>query len=99
VHVDLQDGQAVISATLTYRRQEPKAVVAIFTPSLENGRLFWTLQSATVNGEPASQQLIDQINAALGSAWRNYFRKHGPAGRITGITITESDVTVTYTAR
>jgi hypothetical protein len=97
--VDLQPGQASIAATIT--RRAPRGAgttsyntVAIYTPEVREGRIYWTLQTATVDGQPATQELIDQINAALGSSWRNYIRGQRP-GRVASVTITEDAITVT----
>jgi hypothetical protein len=100
--VDLQDGQAVITATLTTRvgsgRQAQTTTYqtsSVWTPSISNGRIYWTLVSATANGEPASQELINQINLSISSSWRNYVRAQ-TEGRVTGITVTENDMTITW---
>ncbi|MCA9908288.1 MAG: hypothetical protein KC519_06525 [Anaerolineae bacterium] len=98
VYVDLQPGQVVISSTQTYRRATYQ-VEAVYEPSISNGRIYWTLTSASANGEPASQDLINQVNASISSSWRNYVRKQAGTGRVQGITITDTDLTVTYTGR
>jgi hypothetical protein len=92
--VDLQAGQAVISATLTYRRTTYN-VVSTYTPRVENGRIYWTLVSATANGEPASQELIAQINTSLSTSWRNYVRGEAGNGRVTAITVNDTEITIT----
>lgn len=98
VTVDLQPGQVVISSTQTYRRATYQ-VEAVYQPSISNGRIYWTLASASANGEPASQDLIGQINASISSSWRNYVRQQAGPGRVQSITITDTDLTVTYTGR
>ncbi|MCA9910437.1 MAG: hypothetical protein KC519_17390 [Anaerolineae bacterium] len=95
VSVDLQAGQVVISSTQTYRRATYQ-VEAIYEPSISNGRIYWTLTSASANGEPASQDLINQINASISTSWRNYVRQQAGTGRVQGIVITDADITVTY---
>jgi hypothetical protein len=92
VVVDLQPGQVVISSTHTYRRAVYE-VVAVFTPSITNGRIYWTLASATANGEALSQGLIDQVNASISTSWRNYVRQQAGAGRVQSITVTDTDLT------
>ncbi len=99
VHVDLQPGQVVISATLTYRRGNPIEAVAVLVPNVSNGRLYWTVTSATGNGQPASAELLAQINTSIMTSWRNYIRQQAPTGRVTGIEISDTDLTVTFTAR
>lgn len=99
VVVDLQPGAVVISATWTFPRQEPISTVSTLVPSVSNGRLTWTITSATINGQAASQDIINQVNSAIGSTWRSFFRRYLPAGRLTGITITDTDVVLTLTGR
>jgi len=99
VQVDLQPGQVVISATLQLRRQLAKNVVGTFVPNVTNGRIYWTMTAATVDGEPASSDLVTQINNALSSSWVNYWRRNAQPGRFTAIDITDTDLTVTYTRR
>ena len=98
VSVDLQPGQAVISSTQVYRRATYQ-VEAVYEPRVSNGRVYWTLTSASANGEPASQDLINQINASLSSSWRNYVRQQAGVGRVQTITITDTDLTVTSIGR
>ena len=100
VRVDLQPGQAVVSATLTVRAPRGQTTtvyqtVSTWIPSIVNGRVSWTLSSATVNGSPASSQLVSQINAAVGASWRTYWRSQHP-GRATAITVDDNQVVVTY---
>jgi len=99
VVVDLQPSQVVVSATVTLPRQSPVTTVTVLVPSLTNGRLTWTVDSITANGQPASGDLVTQVNAAIASSWRSYFRRQLPAGRLTGVTITDNDVTITLTGR
>lgn len=100
VRVDLQPGQAVVSATLTVRAPRGQTTtvyqtVSTWIPSIVNGRVSWTLSSATVNGSPASSQLVSQINAAVGASWRTYWRSQHP-GRATAITVDDNQVVITY---
>jgi hypothetical protein len=99
VYLDLQPGQVVVSAKLRIRGRDALSVEATYVPRIENGRVYWSVASASVNGHLASQELLNQINASISSSWRVYFRKQLPAGRITGIEITEDDLTITYTGR
>ncbi|MBL8148181.1 MAG: hypothetical protein JNL34_17525 [Anaerolineae bacterium] len=100
VRVDLQPGQASVSATLTVRTPRGQTTtvyqtVSTWIPSIVNGRILWTLSSATVNGSPASSQMISQINAAIGASWRAYWRGQHP-GRATTITVDDNQVVITY---
>lgn len=95
VYVDLQEGQAVITATMTLRGKDPVAVSVTFVPSISNGRLYWTVTAATEDGNPVSADLLAEINLRISAAWRNYIRDHAPAGHFTSITITETDLTIT----
>jgi hypothetical protein len=99
LHVDLQPGQALISATLTFRRGNPIEATATLVPNVTNGRVYWTVTEATANGQPASPELLAQINASIMTSWRNYIRQQAPTGRVTGIEITDTDLTVTFVPR
>ncbi len=97
--VDLQPGQVVVNEIVTRRGQEPVAVVVVYTPSVQNGRLFWTTVSVTRDGQPASQDIIDQINNHRQSSWRNYWRLNGPEGRVQSVTISDTEIVITLSAR
>ncbi|MBE2183782.1 MAG: hypothetical protein IAE89_10185 [Anaerolineae bacterium] len=98
VVVDLQAGQVQLSFDWSNRRPDDgvanASVSSIWAPLLENGRLFWTLESATVDGEPASEEMMEQINTQLSSRWRNYMRRHMPRGWMTNVTITDTEMTI-----
>lgn len=95
VSVDLQDGQAVISATYTRRRTESIPVSSTIVPSLENGRIYWTVTTASANGTPVSDTLLAQINAQITSSWVNYWKRNAPVGHVTDVQITEDSISVT----
>jgi hypothetical protein len=95
--VDLQPGQVVVTATVNRRNADPNVVVTTYVPNISNGRIYWSVTAKLVNGEPVSQELLDQINASMSSSWRNYIKRNLPAGRVTAFEITEDAVTVTYT--
>lgn len=94
VHVDLQAGQAVISATYTAPRTSAIALSVTLVPSVSNGRVLWTVSAATANGQPASAELLTQINTSITSSWRNYW-KNKNMGKVTSVTITEDSVSWT----
>lgn len=101
VAVDLQSGQVVISGNLTLRAPLGQgttsyAVSAIFTASVSSGRIYWALDSATANGQPATQQLITQINNSIASSWRNYIRTNARSGHFTSVNITDSQIELSW---
>jgi hypothetical protein len=96
VFVDLQSGQVVVSATITLRNQSPIVATATLVPSISNGRLTWTVTEVTANGQAASQSFVTQVNASITSSWRNYVRRQMGRGRVASVTITESDITITF---
>ncbi|KXK24429.1 MAG: hypothetical protein UZ15_CFX003000249 [Chloroflexi bacterium OLB15] len=102
ISVDLQAGQVILNFDWTSRRPRGQgattvSISSVWTPSIENGRLFWVLQSATLNGEQASADLLRQINMQVSNAWRNYIRRQMGAGHVTNVTITENDITISWT--
>lgn len=99
VSVDLQPGKAVISATVTLRGRSPAATVTTCVPRIENGRLYWSATEALVNGQPASADLLRQINTSITSSWVNYMKRQAGIGRISALEITADAVIITYAAR
>jgi hypothetical protein len=97
VVVHLQPGQAVISATHTRRGHDPVSTQTTLIPSIQDGRIYWEVSQVLANGEPASQDLVDQINAAIASSWRNYIRQKAGTGRFTEIQISDTEIAITYT--
>jgi len=101
VVVDLQPVQSVISSVITLRAPRGTSTTvlnatAVYTPSVENGRLYWTLESATVNGAAATSQQITIINTAIGSSYRNFVRANIRAGQLTDVVITDSEMQFFY---
>ncbi|NWF70210.1 MAG: hypothetical protein HXY40_14080 [Chloroflexi bacterium] len=94
LYVDLQPGQAVITATITPRSGSAWNVSVTLVPSLSNGRVTWTVASATANGQAATSEQLAQINAAITSSWRNYVRGQLGTGRVTGISVTDNAVII-----
>ncbi len=105
VHVDLQaanGGQVEITAVYTWRSRtgvQSANVSVVVVPEIENGRVVWNVVSVTANGQPASASLVSQINTWLAASWRRWINAHAPAGRVTAVSITDTDITFTYTPR
>ena len=87
VNVDLQPGQVVITATFSAPKTNPIPVSATLVPSVNNGRVTWTVSAATANGKAASADLLAQINASITNSWRNYWKGKNP-GHVTVLTVT-----------
>lgn len=102
VSVDLQPGQAVVSATYTTRvgnrgaGTQNWAVVATFTPVVQNGRITWTTGNVTVNGTAATADQVAQINQVMSDAWRSLIRTQGRSGYVTAVSITDAEFIVTF---
>lgn len=96
--VDLQAGQVVISSTHNFRNASYDTVTTI-TPTVSNGRVTWSVLSATTNGEPVSADLLAQINASIASSWRNFIKNQAGTGRVTSVVITDTDITYTLESR
>ncbi|MEZ4669834.1 MAG: hypothetical protein R3E39_18160 [Anaerolineae bacterium] len=94
-YVDLQPGQVVVKESITRRGKDPVAVEVTYTPSVENNRIFWTAISVTVNGQAASQELIDQVNANRTYSWANYWKRNGGSGKVQSVEITDTEIKVT----
>lgn len=96
--VDLQAEQVVISSTHNFRNASYDTVTTM-TPTISNGRVTWTVLSATSNGEPVSADLLAQINASIASSWRTFIKNQAGTGRITNVVITDTDITYTFESR
>lgn len=106
VYVDLQasnDGQVTISAVYSWRPvgggTRSADVALVIKPRLVNGRLVWDVVSITADGQPASNDIVRQVNAQLTASWRRYMIDHLPAGRLTGVTISDDDIIFAYVPR
>ncbi len=102
VFVDLQPAQVVLNATYTTRVGRATTsypVSATIVPSISNGRVVWNVSNVTVNAQPAATSLISQINASIDSSWRRYVNANSQTGRVTALTVTDADISYTYTAR
>ena len=95
--VDYQADQVDISATMTFRRGAAHETVITLVPAVTNGRVTWTVDEALIDGEPASGDLLTQINDSIASSWINYVKAHGPSGRIVAVEITDDALTLSYT--
>lgn len=106
VYVDLQaenDGQVEISALYTWRvsRTATRSVEisVVIQPRIANGRLYWDVISITADGQPASAEIVRQVNAHLMASWHRWIAANAPAGRLTGVSISDDDITFTYIPR
>jgi hypothetical protein len=97
VHVDLQPGQVVISATYTRRFSSPIAVSTTLVPSIANGRLYWEATSAAANGQPVAEAVLEQINNSIYYSWVNFWRRSAPAGHVSAVEVTEDAISITLT--
>jgi hypothetical protein len=96
VNVDLQSGQVVISATFTPRRTGvAMPTVTTLQPTIVDGEVVWQTLSIVANGQPASQQIVNQINTAIVNSWRVYFRAQTEADLLT-LFIDEDAITYTF---
>jgi hypothetical protein len=93
--VDLQPGQVVLIETWNLPRKGPIQWSWTYTPSIENGRVNWTLMTATQDGQPISADLQDQINARVSSSWTRWVKNQLPTGQIESVTITEDEIIYT----
>lgn len=99
LNVNLQPGQAVVSATFTFRQGGSADASVTLVPSVSNGRVIWTATAASINGQSVSQDLLNQINASVSSSWRRYIKGKLPTGRIASVEVTEDAITFTGEGR
>jgi hypothetical protein len=99
VSVDLQNGQAVVTAKVTTAGLTLNTV-SVWQPIIRNGRLSWQAISATVDGTPLSAAQLATLNNTARRAIEDAVRRYIDSrvrGRYTveSISITESELTVT----
>jgi hypothetical protein len=94
--VDLRPGQAVVTYNLKYRNGQTATTETTLVPTVREGRLYWNVTTRSRNGTPVSPDVLSQINASVDSSWRVWFRGKLPTGKVTGVTITDNDITFTY---
>lgn len=105
VYVDLQaenEGQVTISAVYSWRTRagvRSADVAVVLSPRISSGRLYWDVDAITANGEPASDEIVRQVNSYLSATWRRWIASNAPAGVLTGISITDDAITYHYTLR
>jgi hypothetical protein len=97
--VDLQEGQVIVSATITLRDKAPVGVVVIFVPVLKDGRAYWTVSAATKDGAPASGEVLNEINSRITASWRHYFRERMGPGRLDSLEISDKAITITFASK
>lgn len=92
--VDLQPGQVVITTNYMPVRAdaEPVELSATLVPSLVDGLVQWIVVETFVDGQPAEDEFVDQINAAVSASWRRFFREETEFRYVLDITITETEL-------
>lgn len=93
--VDLQPGQVVLSAEVTLR-DSSFTLTMVVVPIVVEGRIEWQVTSITSDNAQASDALLQQVTRAFESAWRNYVRMQTGARVVLDITITDTDLTITF---
>jgi hypothetical protein len=95
---DLQPGQMVLTADIRVRERGQisltnYAVEAVFVPVIDSrNRLTWQIQSATANGQSASESLTRIINVAVGNGWREWADDNRLPRRVSSVEITDSQM-------
>lgn len=99
VSVDLQSGQAVVTARVAYAGLTLNTV-SVWQPIISNGRLSWQAISATVEGTPLSAAQLAMLNRTAKRVIEDAVRRYVDSrvrGRYTveSVSITDSELTVT----
>lgn len=105
--VDLQavgeNGQAVVSGTVTLRRtSQSYNAVATYAPLASTitdgiGGVDWELLSLTISGQP-TERARAQINSILGEGWRNYIQEQIGRGNLIDLQISDAEIVYTFQA-
>lgn len=99
VHVDLQPGQAVVSANLNLSSGKVLAEQVTFVPDVSNGVLFWTVSAATLDGQALDPAIIARYNEAVTTFWASALWSQVSDYAVTGVTITDSEIDVAIARR
>jgi hypothetical protein len=94
--IDLQANQVAINGTLTPLRGGAYTAQLIVRPTVSNGTVTWSAVSASVNGVAANSDQLNEISSAFLDSWANYVKTTYGAQRITAVTITDADITYTF---
>lgn len=101
VFVDLQDGQATITGTVTLRGKQPASVHVVVVPKLVTSGsrtlIDWTVTSFTVNGKAGSGEYIEARNAFTSALRRAISSQLGRRYSVQSVVIADDTITVTYT--
>ena len=89
VIVDLQPGQAVVSATFNLLRGDAVAVLATLVPAVIEGQVEWQATSILIDGAPAAEGMLTRINTVLIQAWDHYWRRNVNRFQVVQVVVEE----------
>lgn len=95
--VDLKPGEAMIMMTYEFRGGSVSTTSTV-VPTVENGRVYWAVTDVVIDGSNVSDDLLEQLNTRLETAWRNYFRSQ-TNGYVVDVDITETEIIYTLQRR
>lgn len=101
--VDLQEGQAVVTASVQPRRDAPAyETVTTFVPAVRNGRLDWTITTRLRDGKDVPAEVLALLNNAVFPRVKAYVNrlvreKVGGPYKVDSVTISADTLTVQYT--
>jgi hypothetical protein len=99
VHVDLQPGQAVISANLNLSSGKVLAEQVTFMPTVSDGVLFWIVSAATLDGQSLDPAIIARYNDAVTAFWSSAVWSQVADYAVTRVTITDTEIDVAIVKR
>lgn len=94
--VDLQPGQAVLSAVITPRGGNTYTATVVFVPRLDGSSVVWDTTSVTVNGTAATEEQLATINSALVNSFRRYLKTTVNRYLVSGVQVTDDAIIYTY---
>ncbi|NDJ86172.1 MAG: hypothetical protein GYB66_09830 [Chloroflexi bacterium] len=81
--VDLTPGKVTLYATIvagegsvTPAQEVPSVTETVLVPYVNCQRIFWSVESAMINGQPATQEQLDKINRLLVDAWQRLIENY-----------------------
>ena len=95
----LGDNQITVSFTTSGEKNNGvgKAIVAVVTPSVADGKVSWKLDSLTINGTAATQDQMDKLKERVTNLIGGKLANRERRFTVTSVTVDSSAITITLT--
>ena len=95
----LGDNQITVSFTTSGEKNNGtgKAIVAVVTPAVADGKVSWTLDSLTIDGKAATQEQMDKLKERVTNLIGGKLANRERRFTVTSLTVDSSAITITLT--